>query len=186
MKARSTGNIVCSYLYDTPEWKGHSKSTLVKLAEALAFWLWEDETSRGKRDGDDRAVLLQTTYYNLGQKVGQFLEQSKGVSAQHIRRRPVISAMLATFQKSAPVAVEFWSAVRDGTGFGSKNDPRLVLRNMLTTSAICQGRGASDDKKSVSAEEVYRWCIYAWNASRRGDQVKQIKVVMNADRPKAA
>jgi hypothetical protein len=186
MKSRSMGNVVCSYLFDTEEWKAFSKRTLMKLAEALAFWLWQGDHERGMHDGDDRAYLLTTEYFKLGQSVATFVEQSKGTGSNHVRRRPVIAAMLATFARSAPASLEFWSAVRDGTGFGNKNDSRLVLRNMLVTSSISIGKGATIDKKSVSSEEVYRWCVYAWNAFRRGDATKQIKAPLNCDRPKAA
>lgn len=185
MKARSTGNIVCSYLFDTAEWKAFSKRTLVKVAEALAFWVWESDHQRTMHDGDDRSYLLQTTYFALGQHVAKFLEASKGIAGQHVRRRPVVAAMLATFQKAPQIATEFWSAVRDGTGFGSKNDPRLVLRNGLVTSSISTGKGATAEKKSVSAEEIYRWCIHAWNAFRRDDVMKFLKAPMSSDRPKA-
>lgn len=185
MKARTTGNVVCSYLYDTPEWKAFSKRTLMKLAEALAFWLWDEDHERGKHDGDDRAYLLMTDHYQLGQKVAKFVEESKGTNTQHIRRRPVIAAMMATFSKSTPASIEFWTAVRDGTGMGNKGDPRLVLRNNLVTTSIGVGVGATTDKKSAGSEEVYRWCVFAWNAFRRGDQVKILKAPLNADRPKA-
>lgn len=184
MKGRATGNVVCSYLFDTPEWEGFSKRTLVKLAEALGFWLWESEHHRNLRDGDDRAFLLSTTHFNLGKKIGAFIEASGGHNAAHVRRRPVIAAMFATFNKAAGPADEFWSSVRDGTGFGNVNDPRLRLRNNLRDAAISTGRGTTDEKRSVSGEEMYRWCILSWNAWRRGDAMKLLKAPMNCDRPK--
>lgn len=184
-KGRTTGNVVCSYLFETPEWKGYSKKTLTKLAEALSFWLWDTDHQRSLHDGDERAYLLMTDHYALGQKVAKFVEESRGVNASHVRRRPTVAAMLATFQKDYKQAVDFWTAVRDGTGFGNKHDPKLVLRNALTQCSINIGRGATDDKKSVSSEEIYRWCIYAWNAHRRGDVVKQLKAPLSSDRPKA-
>lgn len=184
MKGRSGGNVVCSYLFDTPEWAGFSKATVMKLAEAIGFWLWENDHQRHSRDGDDRAYLLMTTYYKLGRLVGQFVQDSVGESAKHIRRRPVIAAMLATFSKGQGPAIEFWTAVRDGVGFGSKTDPRLVLRNNLVNAAIGVGMGAAEDKKSVDGEEMYRWCIYAWNTWRRDEPLKQLKAMRGADRPR--
>lgn len=186
MKGRHTGNIVVSYLFDTPEWMGVSRRTLMRLSEGLSFWLWESGHSRQMRDGDDRSFLLMTEHYQLARKVATFLDASNGDGGKHVRRRPVVAAMFATFGKAAAPSDEFWTAVRDGTGFGSKTDPRLVLRNNLVGASIGVGIGATTEKRSVSAEEMYRWCVQSWNTWRRGDPMKQLKAMLAHDRPKVA
>lgn len=184
MKPRTTGNVIVSYLYGTPEWEGTSKAVLRKLSEGLAFWKWEGGHARQMHDADDRAMLLMTDNYDLARKVGAFLDSSSGSSSRHVHRRPVVAAMFATFSKAAAPSIEFWSAVRDGIGFAEKQDPRLVLRNGLVSSAIGLGRGVSDEKKSVCSEEMYRWCAQSWNAWRNKQSLKILKAMLGADRPK--
>lgn len=183
-KARTSGNIVVSYLFGTPEWKGYSKAVLTKLSEGLAYWLCETAHQRQMRDADDRAYLMRVNHLDLAKKVGQFITDEAGESARHILRRPVIGAMFATFNKAAAPAREFWQAVRDGVGFVDKHDPRLTLRNGLLSASISLGIGAQPDRKSVAVEEMHRWCLNAWNAWRRGDQLKILKAVLGCERPK--
>lgn len=94
--------------------------------------------------------------------------------------------MFATFDKSNGAAEEFWTAVRDGIGFQTKDDARLVLRNALTSTSIGNGRGAQDGRKNVSSEEMYRWCIVSWNAHRASRPVRQLKANLNFERQKAS
>lgn len=184
-KPRSKGNIIISYLYDTEEWAGFSKGEVRLLAEGLGLWLEASQFQRSMRDGDDRAYLLMTKHYEVGLKVGRFLQNSHGRDNRHLFRSPVAAAMFATFDVSAAAALDFWNAVRDGTGFNIKTDPRLVLRNGLASASISKGRGFAEGKKSVSAEEMYRWCLQAWNNWRQNKPTKLLKALLSHDRPKA-
>ena len=186
LKPRTTGNIIVSYLFGTPEWKGTSRAVLRKMAEGMSFWKWSGKHEQHLHDADDRAFLLMTDHYDLARKVAAFLEASAGKDGRHVQRRPVVAAMFATFSKSANAATEFWSAVRDGVGFGDKHDPRLVLRNGLLSASIAVGAGAAAEKKSVSSEEMFRWSIQAWNAWRNEQPLKLLKAMLSADRPKVA
>lgn len=186
LKPRTNGNVIVAYLFGTTEWNGTSKAVLRKLAEGMTFWKWGGGHEAHSHDADDRAFMLMTDHYDLSRKVGAFLEASAGRDGKHIQRRPVVAAMFATFSKSAAAASEFWSSVRDGVGFGDKHDPRLVLRNGLLSASIGIGRGATDEKKSVTTEEMYRWSIHAWNAYRNQQPLKILKAVLSADRPKVA
>lgn len=182
MKGRTTGNIVIAYLYDTEEWKGYNKRVIIKLAEGLAFHLWQGQDERTMRDADDRAYLLMTDYHDLAKKVGPFLDESFGKDSRHIMRRPVIGAIFATFEKAAQPSLDFWRAVRDGVGFTNKYDARLTLRNALLQTSINSGAGARSDKKAAGGEEMHRWCRNAWNAWRRGEELKILRAVLGTDR----
>lgn len=184
LKPRTMSNVVVSYLYGTPEWDRVTRSTLKRLSEGLACWLWENETERGMRDGDHRCFLLMTDHYELGKKIARFLDESAGSHGMHVCRSPAIAAMFATFSKSPSNALEFWVPVRDGVGFGAKTDPRLVLRNGLMGASIGRGRGAGEEKKSIHPEEMYRWCVQSWNAWRRDEPLKLLKALLSADRSK--
>lgn len=183
-KPRDKATVVCSYMYGTEEWAGHSRSICKLLAEGLGFWLWPSGHVRKCRDGDDRAFLLMTEHMELGHKVAENIPKKMGGEERHIQRASVIAAMFATFQIDADAAADFWMAVRYGTGFADKSDPRLVLRNALMGSNA-QRCGSDKSKKVVSSEEMYRWCIHAWNNWRSKKPTKHVRAVLTEERPKA-
>jgi hypothetical protein len=180
---RSKGVVVCSYLFDSELWQDITKGSIRLCSEGLGIWQWEKYHERQLRDADDRAFLLATDYQDVGLAVARFIQGCQASASRHILRGPVVGAMLATFQKSPVDATAFWTAIRDGIGFSEKTDPRLVLRNALTSVSIRQGAGARDGKKSASQEEMYRWCVYGWNAWRKGLPIKQLKALLNNPRP---
>ncbi len=184
-KARTKANVIVAYLYGTKEWEGQWKDELKLLAEGMSFWKWPLDHVRKRHDGDDRAYLLQTEHNSLGRTVGAFMidSRSAGKNAFHIRRSPVVAAMFATFEKSATDSINFWTPVRDGVGLDSAYDPRLQLRNKLMSTAMNKGKGPSTGRTLASSEEMFRWCIYAWNVFRRGGQMKQLKANLKSDRP---
>jgi len=162
-KPRTKGNVINSYLYQGTEFGIFNKSVIRQIAEGLSFWLWDKETSL--HDGDEIAYLLRTEYLGLALSVGHFLANSQTTDTRHLRRSPVYAAIYATFQKSESAAKEFWYAVKVGSNL-EPQDPRLKLRNHLMTHAINAGRGGGSYKKGVSGNDMYGWCIQAWNASR--------------------
>ena len=102
------------------------------------------------------------------------------------KRGSVVGGMFLTFAKSAKGSDEFWSAVRDGTGFTQKHDPRLKLRNSLMTCKVAQTGDRRTDRgpKAVSSEEIIRWAIHAWNAWRKGESLTVLRAYLKAERPK--
>jgi hypothetical protein len=77
-----------------------------------------------------------------------------------IRRRGVVGAMFATWEKAPSVAEEFWKPVTTGLGLDSETDPRWRLRNLLIDlNAI-----------GYDHEILYRCCISAWNKRRAGEK----------------
>ena len=117
-------------------------------------------------------------------RVANFLTvcgKRKGIS--HITRGPCYAAMFATFNRAKEASEQFWAAVRDGNDLGL-NDPRLKLRNMLTTHAVNDGATGKVSKvQTTNSEEMYRWCLEAWKAFREGREIKSIKTPK--DRPVA-
>lgn len=185
-KARTKGNVVNSYIYNTPEWAGYGKHVLGWLSEGLGVWLWEKGHERTMRDGDDRAFLLMTEHYKLARLVGDFIQSNQSsVKIKFLRRAPVIAAMLATFNVDPKAALEFWSAVADGTGFDTADDPRNVLRTGLMQSSLRQGGAGSAGitRRAMSSEEMYRCCVYSWLNWREGRPMKTLRANLNFDRP---
>lgn len=181
-KARSSGNVVVSYLAGRQEFIQFNKRILRALAEALAFWKWDLESQRLLHTPDDRAYLMLTDHYQLTTKVGNFINSSKSADIKHLHRRPVIAAMYATFDKAPEIAAQFWKAVALGEML-AKDDPRMQLRNKLLSSTIAAGgRAVTSDVTTTSSEEMFRWCILAWNAHRQGKPLKLFKVYLDTPR----
>lgn len=182
-KARSNGNVVVSYLAGREEFIQFKKNMLKILAEGLAFWRWEKDGQRALHVADERAFLMLTEHYDLTTKVGNFLNASKLSEARFMNRRPVVAAMFATFDKAPVIAEHFWSAIRDGNGMASKNDPRLKLRTYLMTSTIAAGGKAnSREVDTVSSEEMFRTSIASWNAFREGHELKNFRIQLERAR----
>jgi hypothetical protein len=174
-----------SQLAGTPEFMSVKSRSLREVPKGLAFFLWEDPNERKTHDGVDIAQLMRTEYLDLALKVCAFLGEQSNRDLNHLMRPPVTAAILATFGKAPNIAKDFWQAVADGTGFSSKVDPRLKIRNELMESAVDFGRGAQSEKPKVSAELMHRRCITAWNAYREGRPLKKIQVKRGQPRPVA-
>lgn len=185
-KPRTKGQVVIAHLYCTGEWDGFKKNELKLLAEGLGVWKWKTHHERKQHDGDDRAYLMQTEHHAIAKKVGEFIRTCQIKRDGFLYRAPVCGSMFATFSAHQEISLKFWQAVRDGTGFSQTTDPRLHLRNHLVGTSIDIGKGADKDKKRVSGEEMYRWCITAWNYFRDGKQMKNLLRAAGGgtDRPK--
>ena len=179
---RTNGNVSVSYLFDSEEYKGFSKRVCRAISEGIAYWLYPQDSARSSHDADDRCFLLKTSHLQLGRKVATFLETCNAES-KHMLRRPVIASLFATFHKAQAAATDFWQPVRDGTGFKDTEDARLKLRNQLMSSSVAVGAGAAEEKRSVKTEEMYRWCLHAWNAYRMDRPIKQLKASTDGERP---
>lgn len=109
---------------------------------------------------------------------------SSGDTGDHLRRAPVASAMYMTFAKSKRAAMEFWLAVRDGTGASPKS-PDRVLHRFLLTKSVKRHLGKMRGKGHVSgSREMFVKCLHAWNAWRR-DTTTDLKYHAQAKIPTA-
>lgn len=99
---------------------------------------------------------------------GSQTSQSKERSHVHVLRAPVVTAMMATYNKGPNNANEFWRAVREETA--ARDDPTRVLARFLVRVSIRGGnKQSSGDKKIVTFKETYVKCLHAWNAWRKGE-----------------
>jgi len=125
------------------------------------------------------------------QKFGKFLYRLIGISenggnvaleASHMRRLPVVYAILQTFTKSQDASDTFWRQVRDGEGL-RRSMPTYKLRNYLLTHNYGFGRGALGVKVSTFHEMTSK-CITAWNAYRKG-VATDLKYYISKEIPKS-
>lgn len=187
--ARQNGDVLISLLAGTDQFRNVPRRVLKPLAAGLALWLSPVNHS-SKRDATELAQLLQTKYAALANRISTFLTEGAQVDNREVLlRSSVVASMFDTFDVAPNKAVEFWEAVRNGLNFQSLNDPRKKLREALAGAVVVGARGtnrsAAGDVKRVTAEEMYRWCIYCWNAWRRGEELKRIFVNADSKRPKA-
>lgn len=171
-KPRSKSNVINAYLFGHGAFAGFSKTIIKQMSEGFSFWMWGNNSPQ--HDGDEISYLLETDYHGLAMKVGKFLDGCQVKTARHLRRSPVYAAFFATFDKSESDAIEFWEAVRDGANL-SIDDPRLKLRNHLQGHAVNAGRGGGSYKNNVCADDMFGWCIQAWNAFRTNSSVKAFR-----------
>lgn len=181
---RTRRNVVDSYLLGTPEFGHHNIWSVRAVATALPYWLFETTHERGKHSPDDVSYWMLTDHLEVCQRVCSFLDTayygSTGANPGHnwLFRQPVTAALLATFSKSSThkAVDEFWCAVRDGAGLDSVDDPRLRLRNALMNINSLFNITAGKSKTPADvADVIYDWCIRAWNAFRKGEELKQLK-----------
>lgn len=163
-KTRTKGNVVCAYLFDNGQFTGISRHVLERVAQGFSFWLFGIDKN-ASRSGDSDAALMRREYLDLSLRVCEYYSSLQGPGSKHLQRAPVVAALFETFRKHQAEAIQFWDAVKSGADL-NLDDPRLKLRNHLMIHAVNAGRGGGSYKKNVSGEDMYGWCIQAWNASR--------------------
>ena len=169
---RSNRNIVDAKCKGTDKFKDVPSGLLFSLASGLRIWTINSKIDR--RPIDEVVDLLETTYYGLTLHVSSFLGTITAATAPHMHRRaPVVGAMYATFNKSQSEANRFWSMVRDGGG--GAGHPTQMLMKWLMKTAINSGKDTRK-RQSASREEMYSSCLTAWNAFRRGQTMKLMRI----------
>lgn len=139
-------------------------STLGTIATGFKLWKWE-KARYSCIEPSDVITLVEGEYNNLYRMVGVAWQELHDYVP--LRKAACIAAMFATFSASAKASVEFWNGVGTGLGLNEKHDARWQLRKYLDThSQSLRSLG-----KTVSAEDVYRVCIMAWNKWRKNDKV---------------
>lgn len=184
-KPRSEMDKISALLSGTDGFIGYQKSHLTLLAHAVSVWQWELMNTRSLHKASERAYLLLKDYHKVAQAVGAFIRESRPSEFKHLKRAPVIAAVMATMDKAPHVALEFWRTVRDGIGLENKEDPRHSLRNYLMTTTLASSSSTNCDNKKVSGEEMYRASIHGWNAFRDKRPLKQVRVNLSDKRPQA-
>ncbi len=187
--SRSKAEVILSLLKSTPQFENVSDRLIRSVASGLAFWLWDDANTRADHDGEDVAYLLQNDHAVVANRVVAFSQKHGGFTKRDLTwvdRAAVLAAMLETFNTVPTKATEFWDKVVTGAEL-REGDPRLKLHNVLMTSRLLNAQTRSKPKNIVNAglEEMYRWCIVAWNTWRNGESLRQLRVKTEGPRPKA-
>ena len=170
---RSAGHVTQSRLFGSEKYKGISKRALSYAKNGLSYWLWgNDHSERMRHRIDEIVTLMETDHYQLCYDVATFINGLPN-SESFMSRGSVSGAVFATFARAKGDADKFWSSVRSGLGMAEATDPRKVLRDYLQTKKVV-GANSYTKKDMVPSEAMYRACIHAWNAWRKGEQLHQI------------
>jgi hypothetical protein len=102
-------------------------------------------------------------------------------TSRHLSRRSVVGAMIKTAEKARDDSRKFWINVRDGENF-CKGKADKSLRDFLISYSVNHGRGAQYSRK-FNDKDIFRKCIVAWNAFRRGEST-QLKIFNGLTDPK--
>lgn len=158
-----------------------SKEIVNRILSGIGFLEKHNSLSLHK---NERIECLKK-YISEGNSINEILSCVNSSENKHLRRSPVIAAMIVTFRKCSADAETFWEEVRDGENLKSSS-PTLKLRNYLLSTNTAFGRGvnAPSLNKAASTREMYCKCIIAWNAYRRGDSTI-LKYYADKETPKA-
>jgi len=148
-------------------WEEWPRRLVVTAASALAATengVFSTSNATGYRNlsKDDAAALLARN-----QKVCEWMHSMNIITHRHMRRMPVIAAMVTTWRKGQRAATEFWTAIRDGEELRG-SDPRFVLREYLKETSIQGGQKNPAGKQTADNRCMYSKCIHGWNAWRSG------------------
>lgn len=186
---RTKSNVVISQLKGTSQFQGVSDRIIRTLTAGVSVWQWDTGAKRSAHDGEDVAYLIQKDHAVTVNRVVEFVVANGGFTSEGSKfmdRSSVYAALLETFGAVPTKAPEFWNAVATGARL-EDHDPRLKLRNTLMVTKLhnANAKVKGQAGRSAGTEEMYRWCVHAWNAWRKGEKLRQLKTSTDTPRPKA-
>ena len=114
----------------------------------------------------DFGKAAQARFISMYRGEGQFIIdmfRGKAATYKHLKRSPVVRAMMATWRKYEKPATKFWRLVRDGEP-GNKKTPANMLRSYLLKLP------SPWDRKTL-----YGKCIVAFNAFEDGRPLRGLE-----------
>ena len=163
--ARSASDVAGAYQYTYPE-LSDIPAPIAKIGiEGIAWYLRVIEgVPTGK--GDDRYQLFrQPVHYDFLHWLANVLD----MKTPEMRKIEVIAAMYATDLAAPDESHVFWEEVARGGKPYEDQHPTTILDKWLKA---CR-EGKCDDTMKLAFH--YQGCVYAWNASREGRTIKDIK-----------
>lgn len=164
-RVRTASHLAKMALFGTPEYEGVKKSIIPYVTSGARFWKFGG--SRVKADEVYKALRYE--FPEVGRLAAELVTYVRNMQQHHLRRAPVVAAMMETLKCSKPTAMEFWTVMTDGI-FKSKTDPAKILNDYLHKTTV-GSRVGSSDRKSVSGEEMFNVCVACFNAYKAGMQL---------------
>lgn len=164
-QTRTTGDINRSFASTIPELAEVDQTTINLFVTALAY---HANPSLNYADARTPAERAEALFDNVD--VCQWLLTIiSHRSAMHLRRAPVVAAMIGTWHKNRADATRFWEMVRDDTG-PTPDAPDRKLSKWLILFRVKKGsRSDTPNRFKVGPREFYVKSILAWNAWRKNE-----------------
>lgn len=178
-KPRSDSHLLRVYMAGIPEFQGIWSDTIKRLSTGLRIWYYQSVEDNRRATAENISALIREKYPELIRIVGLFWQSLPDKQRDILRRAPCYAAMIATFEKDPVAASQFWIPVTSGAEL-KINDPRLILRNFLT-SHVLDTKGITSSKKVINQNQMFWVCLTSWNKWRNGNTVTVLR--MPKERP---
>ncbi len=191
-KPRSSNHLTSVHLAGIKDLEGVPGGIRTKLISAYKLWkLGYSEANvsieRSRYTPAQIAAMIKSDGLDSVVACGEFIHEGGYMVRKHVCRSGPMAAMLETFSKTKTKAPEFWKPVMDGIGLDDARDARYCIREFLTAAGVHKDatheRASGKSKKTLTAEQMYRTCIRAWNYWRDGTLVQRLQTP--PERPKA-
>jgi transcription termination factor NusB len=164
-RVRTVSHLAKMALYGTPEYENVKKSIIPYLTSAARFWRFG--ASRVKSDEVYKALRYE--FPEIGRLAAELVTYVRNMQQNHLRRAPVIAAMMESLKCAKATAMEFWTVMVDGI-FKSKTDPAKILHDYLHRTTV-GSRITTTERKTVSGEEMFNVCVACFNAYKGNMQL---------------
>lgn len=159
--ARSDREIIAMYASDIPQLENFSDRYKWFSASALAFSKHFEASSAVT--ADERALLM---YENIPLCVFLCDVQDKN-RVNHMRRMPVLAALVRMWEKNRRVAQEFADQLNTGS---TQSNMIRQLRDWLMSHSVRSGTHSNAIRKAADPREIYARTIKGWNFWRAGHE----------------
>ena len=165
--ARSASDIYKMTAATTPELADVGAKIISLCATGISLDHYGSQSCTYTKTAHDRALLLRahTAFIVFYQSLVAESEKTR-----HLRRGPVCAGISRCYRKCARDAEIFFNEVKDESNTNPQSASRELSRKLRDFS-VTSGRGAGAGRRSVSQMDMATWCIRAFNAFRRGDDV---------------
>jgi hypothetical protein len=163
--ATRTGNeIIASFASTVPEFVGVKQKTLSLSVFAASYQKWDIDFYNESRVAERAELLLDHVDFVLWLDTLLFPKDGNVGRAKHLRRGPVVAAILGTRLSSEESSDAFWRHVRDEDQ--AQGLPTRVLAKWLSEVTFKNHHAGKAGKKVVLFREMFVRCLHAWNAWR--------------------
>jgi hypothetical protein len=161
--SRSAADVAGAYQGLVPNLRDVAKP-IAKIGVEAVTWYRHFIVSVDTKKGDEQFSLFheeQLHRYLL------WLGELFSIKTPELKKVPIVAAMHATFEANEDEARKFWLDVARGGKDFEDNAPATVLDEWL--------KSVKEDRLEIKQGELFRGCVYAWNAYRDDKPIKEIK-----------
>lgn len=170
--SRTTKDINLSFAATLPELRDVQQKLIHLTVTAAANLKWTDTELRAVPPAERAEELFERADFVkwLGKVIPAANTKPMSVT-RPLLRSPVVQAMMATYDRSPRLAMQFWEMVRDESAPENTDPTRTLSRFLVRAAMLTAGSGArgTRGKKVVTHREMFVKCLHAWNAWRAGE-----------------